>query len=246
MPSSLNVGNSTICRGDGEDDADDISVPETGARLKHRIYPVLEPPPDQFIPEFFAGEERHWRNVVIGGVWRRIDMTAIEPYRKCVSHGGYLVESQQAVIVFCACHLPAKSVRNYSYIMDNLFIYVLSTLEQLVVEDYVLVYLAGGAQSSHMPTLQWLRKAYQMIARKLRKKLKALHVVHPTFWVKTVVKFSRLFVSDKFYRKLSFASNLAELAQKVPLGRLQIPDVVMQVDFELMIKEKKKNKSKSR
>ncbi|XP_064090735.1 protein prune homolog 2-like [Macrobrachium nipponense] len=248
-PSSLNLGNSSSCRGDGEDGADDISIPAIGARLKHhKIYPVLEPlpsPPDQFIAEFSAGEERHWRNVVIGGVWRRIDMTAIEPYRKCVNHGGYLVEKQQAVIVFCACHLPVKSVRNYGYIMDNLFIYVLSTLEQLVVEDYVLVYLAGGAQSSHMPTLQWLRKAYQMIARKLRKNLKALYVVHPTFWVKTVVKFSRLFISDKFYRKLSFVSNLAELARKVPLGNLQIPDVVRQVDFELMIKEKKKNKSKS-
>lgn len=49
----------------------------------------LPPPPPQMIPELTAAEEsfeeRHWRNIVIGGVWHRIDMKVIAPYKK-VSH----------------------------------------------------------------------------------------------------------------------------------------------------------------
>lgn len=251
---NISVASAFSQRSDGEyddDSEDDYDVPEVLPKCK--IYPDMEPvppPPDQFIPEFSAAEEsseeRHWRSVVIGGVWRRIDMKVIAPYRKCISHGGYLGENQHAVIVICACQLPNRSRRDYNYVMDNLFLYVLSTLEQLITEDYVLVYLAGGTPKSHMPNFHWLKRAYQMIDRKLRKNLKALHVVHPTFWVRTVVAFSRPFISTKFYRKLTFVNNLTELAQMVPLDQLEIPDSVKQADFELMIREKKKTVVKQR
>lgn len=39
-------------------------------------------------------------------------------------------------------------------------------------------------------------------------------------------------------------NNLTELAQVVPLGQLDIADDVKQVDFKLMIKEKKKKVEK--
>lgn len=205
--------------------------------------PIPSLPP--FIPELSALEEsledRHWRSVVVGGVWRRIDMKVIAPYRKCLHHGGYMSENNQAIIVFSSCYLPNSSRRDYNYVMDNLFLYVLSTLEQLVADDYVLIYLAGGCPKNSVPSFKWLKRAYQMIDHKLRKNLQALHVVHPTMWVKTIVALTRPFVSSKFYRKLSFINNLTELAQVVPLDQLEIPDTVQQADFELMIREKKKN-----
>uniref|UniRef100_A0A0N7ZAU9 CRAL-TRIO domain-containing protein n=1 Tax=Scylla olivacea TaxID=85551 RepID=A0A0N7ZAU9_SCYOL len=210
----------------------------------------LPPPPPQMIPELTAAEEsfeeRHWRNIVIGGVWHRIDMKVIAPYKKCVSHGGYLGQNRNAVIVISACELPDRSRRDYNYVMDNLFLYVLSTLEQLIADDYILLYLAGGTPKSSMPSFHWLKKAYQMIDRKLRKNLKTLHVVHPTFWVRALVAFSRPFISTKFYRKLTFVNNLTELAQMIPLDQLHIPDAVKQADFEMMIREKKKNVGKRR
>lgn len=70
----------------------------------------------------------------------------------------------------------------------------MSTLEQLIADDYILLYLAGGTPKSSMPSFHWLKRAYQMIDRKLRKNLKSLHVVHPTFWVRAVVAFSRPFI----------------------------------------------------
>ncbi|XP_042205692.1 uncharacterized protein LOC121854949 isoform X2 [Homarus americanus] len=240
---TISVASAFSQRSDGEeDDCDDIkdedfdiSAFESSepANMKYNMglhFEPIPPPPSQLIPEMSAveesTEERHWRSVVIAGVWRRIDMKVIAPYRKCVSHGGYLGENKNAVIVICACQLPDRSRRDYNYVMDNLFLYVLSTLEQLVADDYVLVYLAGGTPRSSMPSFHWLKRAYQMIDRKLRKNLKALHVVHPTFWVRAVVAFSRPFISTKFYRKVTFVNNLTELAQMVPLDQLNIPDAV--------------------
>ncbi|XP_045599400.2 uncharacterized protein [Procambarus clarkii] len=238
---------------DFENEDIEISPFESSEPANMKYYMDLEPippPPPQMIPELSAAEEtadeRHWRSVVIGGVWRRIDMKVISPYRKCISHGGYLGKNLNAVIVICACQLPDRSRRDYNYVMDNLFLYVLSTLEQLIADDYILVYLAGGTPRTSVPSFHWLKRAYQMIDRKLRKNLKALHVVHPTFWVRAVVTFSRPFISTKFYRKLTFVNNLTELAQMVPLDQLNIPDAVKQADFELMIREKKKNLGKRR
>ncbi|XP_050693192.1 uncharacterized protein LOC126983964 isoform X2 [Eriocheir sinensis] len=254
---SISVASAFSQRSDCEDEVeDDIETFKTkipAAHFKFDSDPHLEPlplPPPQLIPELTAAEEsfeeRHWRSIVIGGVWHRIDMKVIAPYKKCVSHGGYLGQNQNAVIVISACQLPDRSRRDYNYVMDNLFLYVLSTLEQLIADDYILLYLAGGTPKSSMPSFHWLKRAYQMIDRKLRKNLKSLHVVHPTFWVRAVVAFSRPFISTKFYRKLTFVNNLTELAQMIPLDQLDIPDAVKQADFEMMIREKKKNLGKRR
>lgn len=49
-------------------------------------------PPVEPIPEYTAREEyedvRNWRPVQIAGISYRIDMRAIEPYKKVLSHGG--------------------------------------------------------------------------------------------------------------------------------------------------------------
>lgn len=77
--------------------------------------------------------------------------------------------------------------------------YLLSRLEQLVSEDYILVYLSGGRNvSSTSPSFHWLKTAYQMIDRKLKKNLRALLVVHPTLWVRTIVALTRPFIRSDF------------------------------------------------
>ncbi|XP_076068523.1 uncharacterized protein LOC143040968 isoform X2 [Oratosquilla oratoria] len=227
---AISVSSAFSQNDEGEIDDEDLALPEEHEEEVKPVDPYTTMPPPQLIPELTAmeetAEERHWRSVVIGGIWRRIDMKVIAPYRKCLSHGGYIGDDQNAIIVFSSCFLPDRSRRDYNYVMDNLFLYVLSMLEQLVTEDYILVYLSGGTPRSHMPNFQWLKRAYQMIDRKLRKNLKALHVVHPTFWVRTVVALTRPFISTKFYKKLTFVNNLTELAQILPLDKLEIPDAV--------------------
>uniref|UniRef100_A0A8D9A010 Protein prune homolog 2 n=1 Tax=Cacopsylla melanoneura TaxID=428564 RepID=A0A8D9A010_9HEMI len=188
------------------------------------------------IQELSAKEEREesrkWKICMVNGVEKRIDMKVIEPYKRVLSHGGYLnADCHNAIIVFSACFLPHHSRADYHYVMDNLFFYVLHTLDQLITEDYVLVYLHGATSRHNMPNFSWLKRCYQMIDRKLKKNLKQLYLVHATFWLKTIILMSKPFISGKFSKKIQFILSLTELNEKLPrIEEASIPDKVRQYD----------------
>lgn len=105
---------------------------------------------------------------------------------------GYYGDGLNAIIVFAVCFMPESNQPNYRYIMDNLFKwvfiwipsalwvpilepsqmefsfcrYVIGTLERLVAENYMIVYLNGATSRKKMPTVGWLRKCYQQIDRR--------------------------------------------------------------------------------
>ncbi|XP_053204614.1 BCL2/adenovirus E1B 19 kDa protein-interacting protein 2-like isoform X2 [Panonychus citri] len=207
------------------------------------------------VPELTVQEEmnetRSWReSCPIGdkGEVKKIDLKVIEPYKKVLSHGGYYhhYNSAQlsknntnpspgpAIIIFSACYLPDRSRKDYGYVMDNLFMYVLTTLHELVADDYILIYFhnagCAGVSSNNMPTFSWLKRCYTMIDKRLRKNLKSLFLVHPTFWLKTFVIMIKPFISSKFSKKLKFVSTLAELNDLVPIESTVIPPPVKQYD----------------
>ncbi|XP_067839201.1 protein prune homolog 2-like isoform X2 [Heptranchias perlo] len=193
---------------------------------------VVEP-----IPEYTAEEERTdnrlWRTVVIGEQEHRIDMKAIEPYRKVVSHGGYYTDGLNAIIVFAACFLPESTRPDYNYIMENLFLYVISTLELLVAEDYMIIYLNGATPRRKMPGLSWMKRCYQMIDRRLRKNLKSFIIVHPSWFIRTILAITRPFISSKFSSKIRYVNSLAELEELIPMQHVQIPETIRKLDEEL-------------
>uniref|UniRef100_A0A670KHK6 ATCAY kinesin light chain interacting caytaxin n=1 Tax=Podarcis muralis TaxID=64176 RepID=A0A670KHK6_PODMU len=176
-----------------------------------------------------ATNGRLWRTVIIGEQEHRIDLQMIKPYMKVVTHGGYYGEGLNAIIVFAACYLPDSSLPDYHYIMENLFLYVISSLELLVAEDYMIVYMNGATPRRRMPGIGWLKKCYQMIDRRLRKNLKALIIVHPSWFIRTVLAISRPFISVKFINKIQYVHTLEELSQSIPMEHVQIPDCILQV-----------------
>ncbi|XP_014248400.1 protein prune homolog 2 [Cimex lectularius] len=187
------------------------------------------------IAEYTAEEEREdirsWRSVDLGNNECRIDMKVIEPYKRVLSHGGYLNSgSRNAIIVLSACFLPNRSRVDYNYVMENLSLYILATLNELVTDDYHLVYLHGGATKDCIPTFSWLRKYYQIIDKRLRKQLKKLYLVHPTLLLRTIVTMSKFVVSSKFLNKVHFIHSLAELYEVLPLEEASIPDRVCHYD----------------
>ncbi|XP_044518379.1 BCL2/adenovirus E1B 19 kDa protein-interacting protein 2 isoform X2 [Gracilinanus agilis] len=189
------------------------------------------------ITEYTAAEEkedgRRWRMFRIGEQDHRVDMKAIEPYKKVISHGGYYGDGLNAIVVFAVCFMPESGQPNYRYLMDNLFKYVIGTLELLVAENYMIVYLNGATTRRKMPSLGWLRKCYQQIDRRLRKNLKSLIIVHPSWFIRTLLAITRPFISSKFSQKIKYVFNLAELAELVPMEYVGIPECIKQVDQEL-------------
>uniref|UniRef100_A0A8C2PZ72 ATCAY kinesin light chain interacting caytaxin b n=1 Tax=Cyprinus carpio TaxID=7962 RepID=A0A8C2PZ72_CYPCA len=173
------------------------------------------------------GAGRLWRTVIIGDQEHRIDMQVIRPYLRVVTHGGYYGEGLNAIIVFAACYLPDSGCADYSYIMENLFLYVISILVLLVAEDYMIIYLNGATPRRRMPGISWLKRCYQMIERRLRKNLKCLIIAHPSWFIRTVLAISRPFISVKFMEKIRYVQSLEELAQIVPMEHVQIPECVL-------------------
>ncbi|KAL0966535.1 hypothetical protein UPYG_G00296430 [Umbra pygmaea] len=183
---------------------------------------------------------RLWRTVIIGDQEQRIDMAVIRPYLRVVTHGGYYGEGLNAIIVFSACYLPESSCEDYTYIMDNLFFYVVSSLESLVAEDYIIIYLNGATPQRRMPGISWLKRCYHMIDRRLRKNLKWLVIVHPSWFIRTILAISRPFISVKFLNKIRYIHTLDELSQMIPMEHIHIPDGVLQYDDEKMTSQKER------
>lgn len=186
------------------------------------------------IPTYSAREEfednRSWKTVRIGDKDYKLDLKVIEPYKKILSHGGYYGDGLNALVIFTGCYLPDKSRRDYHYVMDNLFLYVINTLELLVVEDYMIVYFHGTTHKNRTPGLRWLKRCYEMIDRRLRKNLKGLLIVHPTIWFKTVMLMIKPFISAKFAAKIHYVKNLESLKDMVPTEQIYIPDEIKKYD----------------
>ncbi|KAF7198694.1 bcl-2/adenovirus E1B 19 kDa-interacting protein 2-like protein [Nothobranchius furzeri] len=176
---------------------------------------------------------RRWRKFCISGYEYRVNMSVLEPYLQVLSHGGYYGDGMNAIILFTSCYLPESTVENYDYVMDNLFRYIIGTLDLMVSENYVLVYLCAMAPRNKLPAIKWLHQCYTSIDRRLKKDLKGLLVVHPAWYIKAIITVVKPFISDKFSRKIRFIQSLQHLGQIIPTERLQIPDAIQEYDQKL-------------
>ncbi|XP_070762801.1 BCL2/adenovirus E1B 19 kDa protein-interacting protein 2 isoform X2 [Enoplosus armatus] len=214
---------------------DDLPKPKTTELLQKGV---------ESVQEYSALEEREegrrWRVFRFGDQEHRVDMKAIEPYKRVISHGGYYGDGLNAIIVFAVCFMPESNQPNYRYIMDNLFKYVIGTLELLVAENYMIVYLNGATSRKKMPTVGWLRKCYQQIDRRLRKNLKSLIIVHPSWFIRTLLALTKPFISSKFSQKIKYVYSLTDLAELVPMEYVSIPDCIKQFDDEKNRKSRKR------
>ncbi|XP_061534079.1 BCL2/adenovirus E1B 19 kDa protein-interacting protein 2 isoform X2 [Phycodurus eques] len=214
---------------------DDLPKPKTTELLEKGVESVK-----QYSASDEREEGRRWRVFRIGDQEHKVDMTAIEPYKRVISHGGYYGDGLNAIIVFAVCFMPESSQPNYRYIMDNLFKYVIGTLELLVAENYMIVYLNGATSRKKMPTVGWLRKCYQQIDRRLRKNLKSLIIVHPSWFIRTLLALTKPFISSKFSQKIKFVYSLTDLAELVPMEYVSIPDCIKLFDEEKNRKSRKR------
>ncbi|XP_043935965.1 bcl-2/adenovirus E1B 19 kDa-interacting protein 2-like protein isoform X2 [Protopterus annectens] len=185
-------------------------------------------------------EGRKWRIFSMTEQDYRVDMTLIEPYKKVISHGGYFGEGVNALIIFASCYLPERNIPEYQNVMDNLFRYIIGTLDLLVAESYVLVYLNGCTPRSKIPSIGWVRHCYQTVDRRLRKNLKALLIVHPSWYIKALITIIRPFISAKFIRKVKFINSLWELSELIPMDHVKIPDCITKYDQEMNSTKKRK------
>ncbi|RMC00331.1 hypothetical protein DUI87_22939 [Hirundo rustica rustica] len=127
------------------------------------------------------------------------------------------------VILFSACRMPPSHQLDHVKLLG----YLKFTLDQYVESDYTLVYLHHGLTSENKPSLSWLRDAYREFDRKYKKNIKALYIVHPTMFIKTLLILFKPLISFKFGRKIFYVNYLSELEEYVKLEQLGIPSQVL-------------------
>uniref|UniRef100_A0A3Q3JQP4 CRAL-TRIO domain-containing protein n=1 Tax=Monopterus albus TaxID=43700 RepID=A0A3Q3JQP4_MONAL len=137
---------------------------------------------------------RRWRRFCISGQEYHVNMSVLEPYLQVLSHGGYYGDGMNAIIMFTSCYLPENTVEDYGYVMDNLFRYIVGTLDLMVSENYLLVYLCAMAPRNKLPAIKWLHQCYTSINRRLKKDLKGLLVVHPAWYIKALITLVKPFI----------------------------------------------------
>uniref|UniRef100_A0A8C5B7T1 Rho GTPase-activating protein 1 n=1 Tax=Gadus morhua TaxID=8049 RepID=A0A8C5B7T1_GADMO len=124
------------------------------------------------------------------------------------------------VIVFNACRMPPHHELDHK----KLLMYLKGTLDQYVESDYTLIYFHHGLTGENKPSLSWVREAYKEFDRKYKKNIKALYIVHPTMFIKTLLILFKPLISFKFGRKINYVSYLSELEDVVKCDQLVIPE----------------------
>ncbi|XP_077937202.1 protein prune homolog 2 isoform X2 [Gasterosteus aculeatus] len=200
--------------------------PRCGSRLSNQS----EPGDLEREDEVDEGGTR-WRCFSVGDPPQesRVNMSVLEPFLRVLSHGEPSGELPE-------CDGPLVQLQHPLSMGDvHLWAcrYVVGTLDLMVAENYVMVYLCAGGQKDKLPGISWLRDGYTTINRRLRKNLKGFYVVHPTWYIKALITIIKPFISSKFSRKLQFVGSLQGLSQLVPTEHVQVPDCVSLYDQSL-------------
>lgn len=63
--------------------------------------------------------------------------------------------------------------------------------------------------------------------------MKSLIIVHPSWFIRTLLAITRPFISSKFSQKIKYVFSLAELAELIPMEYVGIPECIKQIDKDL-------------
>jgi hypothetical protein len=111
--------------------------------------------------------------------------------------------------------------KDYDTQLRRMLLLFVKMAHSIVQESYTLVYA-----HTHLPVFSQQKIAFQihkMLPREYKKNLARLIVVHPTFLIKAFFETVRWFISEKFYRKLSFVTSIAELQVIIPPSQIPLP-----------------------
>jgi Rho GTPase-activating protein 1 len=107
--------------------------------------------------------------------------------------------------------------------LDKLLLYFIKILDPVVNQEYVMIYVHTNSGSENIPKFAFLRKCYGIFSRKYKKNLKALYIVQPTSLVKGIAKLFKPFLSNKFWKKLFYITEIKELYQFMNPQQVQLP-----------------------
>lgn len=223
-----------------------VEIPEDNVSTTSNVTSVFEDLdlewdydfPLQSFPSISSQISSCCQTVVINDEEFHFNLQTIRPYRNIITHGGYYGDGLNGIVVLSACFLPDNSEQNFDQIMENLFLYVVFTLNHLIAGNYSIIFLSSGCHIKNLPLISWLKKIYLFINYNLHKHLDKLIIVHPSLYIRFLIAFFRPFFSLNFRKKLQIAPTLYKLADILPVDNINFPEFVIEHDIWLHVKEK--------
>jgi len=115
-------------------------------------------------------------------------------YTNLVSIKGKDKKNRQIISLYLSS-LPDPQIIDY----DLLTKYITKNLDSVVSNGYVLVLFCSDVV--HKPSWTWIIQTYKELERDYKKNLKALYIVHPSFWTKVFIAAFTKILSPKFAQK---------------------------------------------
>lgn len=162
-------------------------------------------------------------------LWEQIKITDFSDLERsgCVTIRNYPSNTKIPLIIF----LPKLGLNSYvsygnsnqdSIILQRILLYFIKCVHDVIFTGkYVLIY--GHTPLSILSQQPLIYKYYKLLPRPYKKNLQNLVILHPQFGIKMLFEFSKVFVSQKFYRKLILVNSICELQTMISLHDLVLP-----------------------
>ena len=118
---------------------------------------------------------------------------------------------------------------------EKALIYWISLLDQIVQNDYVVIYFHTQTTAANHPSMNYVRDVYNTLDHKYKKNLKALYIVHPSLWSRVVTWWFTTFQAVSMKPKVTFLGGVEYLNEVISLDQLQVPSQIMDYDFKVTI-----------
>jgi len=133
------------------------------------------------------------------------------------------------IVVMVGSRLPMQRAH-----LDRVFLYMIRTLDRIVENPYVVVYLHTNMEDKDTPEFTWMKQVYNIMDYKYGDHLSSFYVIHPTFWLKIfegVV--SKFMDNDSFWTKVRYVHKLDEMYDYIDHDQLVFPEEVYKYDVKV-------------
>lgn len=117
--------------------------------------------------------------------------------------------------------------------LEKAMLYLVYLLYTVAKEDYVIIYFNTNTSSDNRPSMAWIREVYSVLEYKYRKNLKALYIVHPTWWTKLMTWGFTTFMAPVIKHKVHNLGGLEYLFAMMDMKQLQIPTFIREYDMSV-------------
>lgn len=103
-----------------------------------------------------------------------------------------------------------------------MFLLFIRMADALIRGPFSIIYAHDGAQ-------YWLQRQpivfrfYKLLPRKLKRNLESMVIIHPNVGIKSFFAFSRVFLSKKFYEKLTYVESIFDFQKVISPMCLSLP-----------------------